>query len=473
MLFSPTPIKRRRLQLRISERRLVLMMGDALAVVGAVLIALFIWAQVARYEFDLAFVLPELPWFIILLLVWFSLAFANGYYELALAARRFASIQKLLLITLQLLVVYLIVFFLSDRNALPRLFIFYYGVSSFILLILSRALNPVLLGWASAPRRVLVIGTEQTARIIIQTIQHDSGASYDVRGVIGTEAEVGQALEGVPVLGTGADLANFIARDSISELVMTSTRMDGVTFQAVMDAYEHGVAITPMPLLYERITERVPVEYVGDNWMVVLPLEDKPILSFYPMLKRAVDFISAVLGLAVLALLFPFIALAIKLDSKGDIFYRQTRVGKNGMLFDIIKFRSMVADAEKLTGAVFAGKNDMRVTRVGRFMRKTRLDELPQLWNILRGDMSLVGPRPERPEHVKRLQESIPFYRTRLIVPPGLTGWAQVRYQYGADDRDALIKLQYDLFYIRHQSAFLDFSILLRTVGKVLGMGGQ
>jgi exopolysaccharide biosynthesis polyprenyl glycosylphosphotransferase len=452
---------------------LVLMLGDALAVIGAVIIALFVWSQVARYPFTLGFVLPETPWFLILLVIWFSLSVANGYYELALAARRFASIQKLILITLQLLIVYLIVFFLSDRNALPRLFIFYYGIASFFLLILSRTLNPVLLGWASAPRRILIIGTDQNAHIIIQTIQRDSSRSYDVRGVIGKEDEVGQAIENVPVLGTGADLANFIARDSISELVMTSTRMDGVIFQAVMDAYEHGVAITPMPLLYERITERVPVEYVGDNWMVVLPLGDKPPLAIYPALKRVFDWLIGLLGLLVLAVLLPLIALAIRLDSKGDIFYQQVRVGKNGRLFKIVKFRSMVADAEKVTGAVFAGQNDSRVTRVGRFMRKTRIDELPQLWNIVQGDMSLVGPRPERPEHVNRLQESIPFYRTRLIVPPGLTGWAQVRYKYGADDRDALIKLQYDLFYIRHQSAMLDFSILLRTVGKVLGMGGQ
>jgi lipopolysaccharide/colanic/teichoic acid biosynthesis glycosyltransferase len=165
-------------------------------------------------------------------------------------------------------------------------------------------------------------------------------------------------------------------------------------------------------------------------------------------------------------------ALVIKLDSRGPVFYSQTRMGLNGRPFKIVKFRTMIADAEAQTGAVFSRPGDARVTRTGRFMRRTRLDELPQIMNILKGDMSLVGPRPERPEHVVRLTEKIPFYRTRLVVRPGLTGWAQVRYAYGADDADALVKLEYDLYYIRHKSLLLDVNILIRTVGKVLRMSG-
>jgi lipopolysaccharide/colanic/teichoic acid biosynthesis glycosyltransferase len=170
--------------------------------------------------------------------------------------------------------------------------------------------------------------------------------------------------------------------------------------------------------------------------------------------------------------MLPFIALIQKLDSRGSIFYSQDRVGRNGCTYRVYKLRSMIPDAEAKTGAIFASKDDPRVTRVGRFMRKTRLDEVPQLLNVLRGDMSMIGPRPERPEHVIRLQEKIPFYRTRLIVRPGLTGWAQVRYDYGLTDEDALVKLQYDLYYIRHQSLMLDLNIMLRTVGKVVSMSG-
>jgi len=472
MLFSPSP-PRRRLQLRFSERRLALMMGDALAVVLAVLLALWVWSRVADYPFTLDFLLPQASWFFLLATLWFILASANGYYDLALAAHRMASIQRLLVITLQLLVVYLIVFFLSDRNALPRLFILYYGVASFLLLAFSRVLNPVLVGWASAPRRLLIVGTDDNARIIIQALQRFAPGAYAIEGVIGAESEVGGEIEGVPIIGTARDLMNFVNRDNVRELVMTSTRLGGETFQAVMDAYERGVTLTPMPLLYERISERVPVEYVGENWMVVLPIGERPSHDVYPILKRLFDLMVSALGLCILALLLPLIALIIRLDSPGTIFYRQTRVGRNGRTFQIVKFRSMVMDAERHTGAVFAQHNDPRITRFGRIMRKTRIDELPQFWNIFKGEMSLIGPRPERPEHISRLQAKIPFYRTRLLIRPGVTGWAQVRYRYGADDQDALIKLQYDLYYIRHQSLLLDLNILLRTVGQVLRLSGQ
>lgn len=473
MLFSPNH-PRKRYQLRLSERRILLMLGDVGAVIGAILIALFIWARVADYAFDGAFLLPQLSWFVVLPLLWVLLASANGFYELSLASNRLQSLQRLSLITLQLLVVYLVVFFFSARDALPRLFILYYGISAFSLVALWRLLNPALIGWASTPRRVLVIGTDWASETIIDTLKQDAPNSYTVFGVIGTEQEVGKMVVNVPVVGSARDLMNFVQRDNITELIVTSTReLTGDTFQAVMDAYEHGVAISPMPILYERITERVPVEHVGDQWNIVLPIQGDSAFNPYPFLKRLFDVVLSLIGLAIFVLLLPFIALAIVLESRGNVFYTQIRVGLHGQLFRIVKFRSMVADAEKFTGAKFAEKNDPRVTRIGRMMRKTRLDELPQLWNVLKGEMSLVGPRPERPEHVTRLQEKIPFYRTRHIVKPGVTGWAQVRYHYGADDHDALIKLQYDLYYIRHRSLLMDVGILIRTVGKVLKMGGQ
>jgi lipopolysaccharide/colanic/teichoic acid biosynthesis glycosyltransferase len=180
----------------------------------------------------------------------------------------------------------------------------------------------------------------------------------------------------------------------------------------------------------------------------------------------------ALIGLVVFAMILPLLAIIIRLDSPGSIFYTQTRVGLNGRNYRIIKLRTMIKDAEAKTGAVFSHQGDPRVTRSGLLMRKARLDELPQLWNVLRGEMSIVGPRPERPEHVARLQQKIPFYRTRHIVRPGVTGWAQVRYVYGATDEDALVKLQYDLYYIRHQSLILDLTIMLRTAGKMIRLSG-
>ncbi len=474
MIFAPSGIGRKRLQLQISERRLLLMAGDLVACVLAVFIALYIWTLVAREPFSWEFLVPQLAWVVVLPSLWLLLAGANNFYELRVAADRSQSVRRLGLITLQMLVVYLLVFFLSDRTSLPRLFIVYYGVAAFTLVGLWRFLNPALIGWASTPRRVYVVGTDWAAATLIETLRSEASAVYDVVGVIGQPEQIGQSVGGAPVVGTSDQLLTLLLRDEVREIVVTSTReLDGKTFQAVMDAYERGVIITPMPLLYERVTERVPVEHVGNSWAVVLPVVNENVLNPYPYLKRLIDITLSLVALMPYLLLLPVIAIAIKRDSPGPVFYTQTRVGRYGRLFNIVKFRTMVADAEKYSGAVFAGENDPRITRVGRLLRRTRLDELPQLINILRGDMSWVGPRPERPEHVARLQEKIPFYRTRHVVRPGLTGWAQVRYHYGADDHDAMVKLQYDLYYIRHQSVLLDVDILIRTVGKVLSMAGR
>jgi lipopolysaccharide/colanic/teichoic acid biosynthesis glycosyltransferase len=174
-----------------------------------------------------------------------------------------------------------------------------------------------------------------------------------------------------------------------------------------------------------------------------------------------------------LVILFPFVALAIYLNDPGPIFYRQERTGRRGQSFYLLKFRSMITDAEKYGKAVWATQDDPRITRVGKFLRLTRIDELPQIWNVLKGDMSIVGPRPERPVFIAQLQEEIPFYRMRLSVKPGLTGWAQINYRYGSTVEDAIKKLEYDLYYIKHQSLLLDVLIILRTIKVVLLFRGQ
>ncbi len=474
MFFSPSP--RRRLQLQISERRLLIALGDMVAIITAVLIALRVWTLVAGYTFSLDFILAQSGWFIFLVVVWLLLASANDFYDLRVSANPLRATRRLLVITVQTWVIYVGVFFISPPLALPRLFIIYYGIASFLLIWMWRLARPFLVGWVSQPRRTLILGANGSARYLLEVIRDNAADEYEVLGIIGTSRDdVGKVIEGVPVLGTGGDLMNFVRRDRISELVVTETHnLPGEAFQAVMDAYEHGITIVPMPLLYEGITGRVPVEHVNNDWAVVLlPIKNtEGAFDLYPVFKRMVDVLVALVGLVLFALVLPFIALIQRLDSPGSLFYAQDRVGRNGCIFRVYKLRSMIPDAEAATGAVFSHAGDPRVTRVGRFFRKTRLDEVPQLINVLRGDMSMIGPRPERPEHVGRLQEKIPFYRTRLIVRPGLTGWAQVRYDYGSNDEDALVKLQYDLYYIRHQSLILDINIALRTVGKVLSMSG-
>ncbi len=474
-MSSPAP-RRQRLQLQISERRLLIVAGDVVAVIAAVLIALRVWTIVARYAFTADFILSQSGWFIALLALWLLLASANDFYDLRVSANPMRATRRLLVITAQTWIVYVAVFFVSPIGTLPRLFILYYGVASFLLIWSWRLARPFLVGWVSQPRRTLILGADWAASALIDAIHDNAADEYDLRGVISTSLDqVGQVIDGVPVIGTGADLMNFVHRDHISELIMTATHnLPGETFQAVMDAYEHGITVVPMALVYEGVTGRVPVEHVNNDWAVVLlPIKNSEgAFDPYPVFKRLIDVVIALVGLAFFAILLPFIAVILWLDSHGSIFYSQDRVGRNGCVFRVYKLRTMIPNAEAETGAVFASRDDPRVTRFGRFCRKTRLDEVPQLLNLLRGDMSFVGPRPERPEHISRLQEKIPFYRTRLIVRPGLTGWAQVRYDYGLTDDDALVKLQYDLYYIRHQSMLLDLNIMLRTVGKVVSMSG-
>lgn len=473
MLFSPSPNKHSRLQLRISERRLLLMVGDTLAVLASVTLALYIWSVRGEIVFSVDFVLRQVLWFFVLTVLWLMLASANDFYDLAVAANRVQSLQRLAVITGQMMFVYLIIFFFSPRDELPRLFIFYYGVSSFCLIALWRLLNPALFGWAASARQVLIIGADESAELVVEAIRRYAATSYEVRGIISQPDDVGKVIADIPVIGTGVDLPNFVLRDRITELVITSIpELDDDIFRGVMQSYESGVSLVSMPLLYARLTGRVPVRYIQNNWALVLPIAGQSIFNPYPFLQRFMDICFSLIVILALLLILPFLALLIRLDSRGGIFYSQIRTGLNGRAFRIYKFRTMVSDAEADGQARFSSKGDSRVTRMGRFMRATRLDEIPQAWNVLRGDMSLVGPRPERPEHIRRLEQSIPFYRTRLVIRPGLTGWAQVKYNYGSTDEDALVKLEYDLYYIRNQSILLDISILIRTVYKVIRMSG-
>ncbi|MCL4465423.1 MAG: sugar transferase, partial [Chloroflexi bacterium] len=222
---------------------------------------------------------------------------------------------------------------------------------------------------------------------------------------------------------------------------------------------------------HEDVTARIAVQHVGHRWFVALPRGGSDGV-LYELVRRSMDIVAGIAGCLVLSILFVPIAVAIKLNSPGPTFYRQERVGKRGRIFSLMKFRSMGCDAEKDGVAVWASRDDPRVTRVGRILRSTRLDELPQFVSVLWGEMSLIGPRPERPAFVEKLAAQIPFYRARLLVRPGLTGWAQVMYRYGNSTEDALTKLQYDLYYIKHRSLYLDFLIVLRTIGVVLGRSG-
>ncbi len=242
-------------------------------------------------------------------------------------------------------------------------------------------------------------------------------------------------------------------------------------FRAATDAAQLGISVIPMAIAYENSTGKIPVEHVGDQWYMVLQTEHISSL-YYLCWKKALDLACGLFGLLMLCLVFPIIALLISLDSPGPIFYSQERVGLHGKPFRIYKFRTMRHDAESEGKAIWAKAHDSRITNFGRFLRATHIDEIPQMFNILRGDMSMIGPRPERSAFISELEKSVPFYSYRLVVKPGLTGWAQVKYRYGRTGNDALIKLQYDLYYIKKQSFMLDLFIIIKTVAEVLSLRG-
>jgi exopolysaccharide biosynthesis polyprenyl glycosylphosphotransferase len=286
--------------------------------------------------------------------------------------------------------------------------------------------------------------------------------------------KVGKEFYGVKVLATSSQLLSLVDAYRISDLVVAiNGEIEGTTFQSILDAQERGVDVTRMPLLYEEMTSRVPVHHLESDWIIRSFVDGLHVSGIYELSKRLLDIIGAFFGLLIFIILLPFLALAIWLDTGRPIFYSQDRLGKGGTRFKIFKFRSMLQDAD-MEGASFTTlENDPRVTRVGSFLRRTRLDELPQFWSVLRGEMSLVGPRAERPGLVAEYQKQIPFYRARLLVKPGLTGWAQINYGYVSSVTETVVKLEYDLYYIKHRTLAMDVSIILRTIGTVLRRTGR
>ncbi|MFH1979298.1 MAG: sugar transferase [Patescibacteria group bacterium] len=231
-----------------------------------------------------------------------------------------------------------------------------------------------------------------------------------------------------------------------------------------------GVTFIDFSDFYESLVEKIPISTISEEWFLENLKEINK--KNFEKLKRVSDILGAIVLFVPLLILTPFVSILIKTGSRGPVFYKQKRVGKNESFIEIIKFRSMIQDAEK-NGATWAKKEDPRITKIGKFLRKTRLDELPQIWNVLKGDLSFVGPRPERPEFIKELKKTIPYYSIRHLVKPGLSGWAQIKYPYGASVHDAKEKLQYDLYYIKNRSLILDLAVSAKTIATILKSQGQ
>jgi len=346
----------------------------------------------------------------------------------------------------------------ADGAFLPAAAIFLTGILAWRL---------VVVRMAPFGERILIVGTDTTAQTVARQVLAQQDFPYQIIGFIDHDpARVGESVVNTRIVGTPADIEQLVSTHGIDRIfVGMSDRRGKLPIRELLRAKLSGVRVEDVNSVYERLTGKLLVEDLRPSWLIFS--DDFRASRLTRQTKRIFDLLLALIGLVLGAPLMLFTAVAVWLESGGPVLYRQERMGLNGRVFPLYKFRSMRQDAEQGT-PIWASAVDDRVTMVGRFIRKTRLDELPQLWNVLRGDMSFVGPRPERPFFVAQLAEQIPFYEQRHAVRPGITGWAQVKYRYGASIEDSLEKLRYDLYYVKHLSLTFDLTILFDTVKVVL-----
>jgi len=331
-----------------------------------------------------------------------------------------------------------------------------------------------LLGHPDFGERILIVGSGNLAVELAREVLDRRDAGYRIVGFVGTDADLlGKSLINPRVIGLTEDLDDIVKRENIDRIVVAMGERRGQlpTNKLLQLSLAGHVNIEEGASFYERITGRVSLNMLRPSWLIFTGRGRQTKIA--ELARTVVHWLVALIG-AILSLPIVLVtAVLIKLESKGPIFYKQERVGRNGRTFVLTKFRSMRIDAEA-SGPVWASKGDARTTRVGRIIRKIRVDEIPQFWHILKGEMSFVGPRPERPHFVAQLAEEIPFYEQRHLIAPGLTGWAQIKYPYGASIEDARQKLQYDLFYIKNHGLFLDAIIMFETIKIILfGRGAQ
>jgi sugar transferase (PEP-CTERM system associated) len=397
-------------------------------------------------------------------IVWLAMIAVGTYGAESLRSMRYAGARLLVAVSLGIIALSVIDFMLPGHT-FWRSTLFYAMFLSIALLIANRLLIGSVIGTAAFRRRVLVLGDGERARRIRELAERPE-SGFSVVSFIGMN-------EGSPVIDEAIpraaihDLGRFVENIGASEVVLAlEERRNSLPLKDLLRIKTHGVHVNEFSSFLERETGRVDLDTLNPSWLIFSDgFSSGRILS--SVAKRVFDVTASGLLLALTLPVIALFAALVKLDSKGPAFFRQTRVGLYGQSFQLLKLRSMRSDAEK-DGAQWASRNDPRITRLGRFIRKVRIDELPQVWTVLTGRMSFVGPRPEVPQFVGDLEDKLPYYAERHMVKPGITGWAQINYPYGASVDDARAKLEYDLYYAKNYTPFLDLLILLQTLRVVL-----
>ena len=459
---------------RLSPRTVWLILADAAIIYGGIILALYLRLGSAGSDYELN---ERDGWEkigVATLLCLLNLYFYDLYDYTVMGNRR----ELMLRLVQALGIAWALLAFLF--YLVPPLFIgrgvLVISVPVVLVLLLSwRSSIHLLTGHPEIGEKILIVGTGQSALDTARAVWERRDAGYRIVGfVTENEANSSEEIAKLQVLGTTSELAAIIKSEKIDRIVIAVRERRGTfpTETLLQMSLAGNVCIEECTSFFERITGQVNIEMLRPSWLIFAGRGRDTRLK--TILREIVHRLLALIGLLVSLPIALVTALLIKLDSKGSIFYRQKRVGKNGRTFNVIKFRSMKTDAEKDGKPVWATTDDDRVTRVGRVIRVIRVDEIPQFWNIIKGEMSFVGPRPERPHFVSQLAEEIPYYEHRHLTAPGLTGWAQIKYPYGASVEDARRKLQYDLYYVKNQGLALDLVIVFETVKTVLfGRGGR
>jgi len=368
-----------------------------------------------------------------------------------------------------------VIYFLFPSTMIGR-WIFFISIIFLLFLLVSwRLLYSFVMRRKLFAEKAVILGSGELARDILHEAEGRNDISYDIISVIVPEQnhDTQDQFKGISVHYGFDNIYNLVEDKNAKNVIVALDEKRGLLpYEELLKCKVRGVKIIDGEGFYERITGKLLVEKINPSWLIFSDgfVKSKTVR----LVKRVVDFTGAFLGSIILLPLIVTVALAIKLDSRGPIFFSQERVGENGEIFNLFKFRSMKADAEESSGPVWATDDDPRITRIGKMIRKLRIDELPQMWNVLKGEMNFVGPRPEREFFVQELEKKIPFYRERFTVKPGITGYAQVLYSYGASEKDALEKLKYDLYYIKNMSLILDLMVIFKTIKIVLlGRGAR
>ena len=457
------------LHFEISERKVFLRIFD----VVWVLFSLYFVGILFRLEY---FHINSQFWhWSIVLAVYLSL-FSSIFemYDLQKSSQYYTVVKNIVLTTSVTVLFFLMTPVLTPVLPENRLQIVYFYLAIIVTLLLWRYAYITLVSSPRFYRRVLISGPPREVEVVADQLQKVD-PNYHVVGYIGKGSGMASLESGRLPQYSWEELRPTIRKLGIDELLISGvdpmTETSGFA-EGIFELLKEGFSVRDYNYVYEEKTGKIPVQHIEKNFYKFFPRSRSNDNKFYLFFHRFFDVVVSIVGLLLGLLLLPFVYLGNFMANKGCLFYRQERVGKNGKTFTIYKFRTMRCNAEE-NGAQWAQKNDIRITRFGKFLRRARLDEFPQFYNILKGEMSLIGPRPERPVFVKELSESIPFYDTRHFIKPGLTGWAQVMTDYADSHADSLEKLQYDLYYIKHRNLFLDINILTRTLSTIIFFRGQ